>query len=269
MSVTVSVTVNDPAVGLRLSAALDAARGAGEILLRHWGKLSGYELKGAVDPVSRADRESEAFLRDRLVGAFPDDGFVGEEGMAQAGASGFRWVADPLDGTTNFVHGHPIFAVSIAVERDREFVAGCIHVPVLRETFHAARGGGAFLDGRPIHVSNTSVLGRALVATGFPYNQREVVDDLVAKVRAALGAVQGLRRVGAAAVDLAYLAAGRLDGYWEQGLAAWDVAAGQVIVEEAGGRVTDWAGGPHDPWTGPILASNGVLHERLKGLLFG
>ena len=262
------MSFTEPAITARLEAAVAAARGAGDVLMGHWGRLAGYEHKGVVDLVSRADRESEAFLRDRLLRAFPDDAFVGEEGSAEAGRSGYRFIVDPLDGTTNFVHGHPVFAVSIAVERAGELLAGCVHAPVARETFHAVRGGGAFVDDRPIRVSATAELDRSLLATGFPYNQREIVDELVARVRAALTRAQGIRRSGSAATDMCYLAAGRLDGYWEQGLAAWDVAAGQVIVEEAGGRVTDWAGKAHDPWTGPILASNGLLHDGLRALLF-
>jgi myo-inositol-1(or 4)-monophosphatase len=258
----------DDSIRIRLELAIRVARGAGRVLLRHLGRLDGYRRKGDVDLVSAADHASQDYLLRRILRAFPDDGVLAEEGGDTKGATGFRWVVDPCDGTTNFVHGHPVFAVSVGVVRDGVPVAGCVHVPAMGETFHAAAGGGAFLNGRPIRVSAVDTLDAALLASGFPYYRRDAVDRLLALVGRAIRHGQGFRRAGAAAVDLCWLAAGRLDGFWEEGLHAWDVAAGEVIVREAGGRVTGFDGGPHSLAAGRTVASNGLIHDELRGVLF-
>jgi myo-inositol-1(or 4)-monophosphatase len=264
--------------------AADAARSAGAILMSHYGRLAGFDRKGAVDLVSVADRESEAFLRETLLGAFPDDGLLGEEGSRHEGTSGYRWIADPLDGTTNFVHTHPMFCVSIGLERSAErraeapdapgsdrggrVVGGCVYLPYYDELFRAAEGEGAFLNDRPIRVSRTATVNDAVLASGFPYNRRQTVDDLLAIVRRAVVHALGFRRSGSAAIDLCYVASGRCDGFWEQDLHPWDLAGGEIIVREAGGRVTDWAGGPHSITAGRTLASNGIIHDELRRALF-
>jgi myo-inositol-1(or 4)-monophosphatase len=253
----------------RTATADAAVREAGEALMRHLGRLPGFDRKGAVDLVTAADREVEALLHRRLLGPFPADAFLGEEG-GEGGSEGadWRWIVDPLDGTTNFVHAYPVFAVSVALQHRGRTVYGCVHAPALRETFRAVAGRGATLDGTPIRVSRTASVADALLATGAPYNRREVVDDLLRLVRRGILQAHGIRREGSGALDLAWLAAGRLDGFWEQGLHAWDVAAGILLVEEAGGRVTGWDLGPHDLYRGPLLASNGTLHAELHGTLF-
>jgi myo-inositol-1(or 4)-monophosphatase len=253
----------------RVAAALDAAHAAGDLIRSRLGHAGRVDHKSAVDTVSETDRAAEALLRDRLLGAFPRDALLAEEGSASDGDSGWRWVVDPIDGTTNFIHGHPAFAVSIGLERDGRAVAGCVHAPAWRETFHAVEGEGAFLDGSPIRVSAVDRLDDALLATGFPYNRREIVDDLLRQVRAGVCAAQGIRRCGSAALDLCFVASGRLDGYWEQGLHPWDMAAGVLIVREAGGTVTDFDGSGFDLGSGRIVASNGRIHAGLQDTIAG
>jgi myo-inositol-1(or 4)-monophosphatase len=253
----------------RIELGLQAARRAGEVLARHHAAPRTFERKGEVDLVTAADREAEEVLRALLLGAHPGDGFLGEEGGRADCESGWLWIVDPLDGTTNFVHRYPMFAVSIGLVHDGVPAFGCVHAPALGETFHAVRGGGAFLDGRPIGVSAVERVAESLLASGFPYNRREIVDELLARLRRVLMAGHGFRREGAAALDLCWVACGRLDGFWEQGLHAWDVAAGTLIVEEAGGRVTGFDGGPHDLFAGSTVASNGRIHDELRRLLFG
>jgi len=243
---------------------------AGDLLMSYFGRLSGFGLKGQVDLVTVADQATEAHVRERLLSAFPGDSFLGEEGGAGPGGNEgpWRWIVDPLDGTTNFVHTHPVFAVSIALQYEGRTVYGCVHAPALRETFRAVAGAGATLNGAPIRVSGTALVAESLLATGAPYNRRDIVDSLLRPIRRAILNAHGLRREGSAAMDLAWLAAGRLDGYSEEGLHAWDVAAGILLVEEAGGRVTSWDLGPHDLYRGPLLASNGRIHDPLPRVLF-
>lgn len=253
----------------RVEAADAAALAAGEALMGHFGRLAGYDRKGVVDLVTAADRQVEALLQRLLLGPFPGDAFLGEEG-GEAGTEGatWRWIVDPLDGTTNFVHTYPAFAVSIALQHRGRTVLGIVHAPALGETFRAVAGGGATRNGAPLRVSAVDRVADALLATGAPYNRRDVVDDLLALVRRGILHAHGIRREGSAALDLAWLAAGRLDGFWEQGLHAWDVAAGILLVEEAGGRVTGWDLCDHDLYRGPLLASNGRLHDALHEALF-
>lgn len=242
---------------------------AGALLMRHLGRLDGYDRKGAVELVSAADRESQDLIVARVRAAFPGDAVLAEEGADLPGTSGFRWIVDPLDGTTNFVHSHPAFAVSIGLDLHGDLVAGVVHAPALGETFAAVRGGGATLNGEPIRVSRTAVLDDALLASGFPYYRRQAVDRLLSLVARAILAAQGFRRMGSAALDLCWLAAGRLDGYFEEGLLPWDVAGGIVVLREAGGVVTGFDGGPFELASGRILASNGLIHPELREALFG
>jgi myo-inositol-1(or 4)-monophosphatase len=252
----------------RLALAKAAAYDAGKILLKFWGRLSGYDRKGNLDLVSEADRASEQYLLERILGRFPADSVIGEESGTREGDSGYSWIVDPLDGTTNFVHGHPIFAVSIAVADRSGTQAGVIYLPTTRELFWGARGMGAWRNETRLSVSGTGELNDSLIATGHPYNRRQVVETILEDWRRMILHVQGVRRMGAAAVDLAFVAAGRFDGFWERGLKPWDTAAGQLLVEEAGGRVTGFSGQEYSPFNPDITASNGRIHDRLLDALF-
>lgn len=245
-----------------LEVAVAAAEAAGEVLHSGFGREQTVRYKGEVDLVTEVDERAEAVIGEVLREAFPAYGMLAEEGGRRQGEGDSRWIVDPLDGTTNYAHGLPIFAVSIALERAGEVVLGVVHDPMRGETYLAERGGGATLDGEPIRVSDTDEPIRALLVTGFPYDR--------ADMRAAVGLfgrltelTQGVRRLGAAALDLCYVAAGRLDAYYEKGLHAWDVAAGSLIIKEAGGRITDYRGRELDLEGREVVASNGLLHPVL------
>jgi myo-inositol-1(or 4)-monophosphatase len=227
-----------------LELAREAARRAAEVIKAWRSRLDGADYKGPVDPVTRADVEAEAAITDLLRAERPDDGVLAEEGSEADSKSGRRWVVDPLDGTVNFLHGVPQVAVSIALEVDGETSLGVIRDVFRSEEYTAASGGGAFLNGEPIRVSACSDLGRALVSTGFAYDRYERPGHYAAQIGAVLGRAQGIRRAGAAAIDLAWVACGRLDGHWEFDLSPWDVAAGFVLVTEAGGEVLGFDGPP-------------------------
>ena len=225
------------------------------------------EMKGIVDPVTAADREAEAAIVEALGTHRGSDAIMAEEGGGTIGADRI-WIIDPLDGTVNFVHGVPHVAVSIALFEARKPLVGVIHDVYRGDVYAAGRGTGATLNGKPISVSSTPDLGAGLIAPGFPYDRRERADRYAADVAKALREVRGLRRMGAAALDLAYVAAGRFDGYWERNLAPWDVAAGVLLVIEAGGRVTDLSGAEFGiDGFDSILATNGAIHDRLRGAL--
>ena len=247
--------------------ATAAAAHAGALLRERYGGRQHVSFKSAIDLVTTVDREAEGLIVAALRAAFPDHGIIAEESPAMAGRGDHRWYVDPLDGTTNFAHGFPQFAVSIALEAGEEVVLGVVHDPMREETFVATRGGGARLNGTPIGVSDVTSLGRSLVASGFPYDVQERVDFYDAFWREALRRAQGVRRVGSAALDLCYVACGRFDAFWEWKLQAWDVAAGCLIVEEAGGRVSDLAGAPHRLTGGRTAASNGHVHGELLGMI--
>lgn len=245
-----------------LEAALGAARAAGEVLSEGFGLRREVRYKGEVDLVTEMDERAEEIIREALLGAYPSYGVLAEEGGALRGEEDARWIVDPLDGTTNYAHDLPIFAVSIALEKAGEVVLGVVHDPMREETFVAERGRGARLNGRPMSVSDTDELVRALVVTGFPYDRDDVPAALELFGRFSMVA-QGMRRLGAAALDLCYVAAGRLDAYYELGIHPWDVAAGNLVLEEAGGRITDYRGDPFDLERGELVASNGRLHPAL------
>lgn len=253
-------------------AAERVARAAGEEILRRYrvSGQSGAEVKGRErDLVTEADRASEAIILAALRREFPGDGIVAEESSPEYLRSGRVWVVDPLDGTVNFVHGVPQFAVSIGFMVDGVPRAGCVHAPVMRETYAADLDGGATLDGVPIRVSSEGDLRRSLLVTGFPYQRNEDPRNNLANfARLALHA-RGVRRFGSAALDLAFVAAGRLDGYWELWLSPWDTCAGVCLVRAAGGTVTG-IHGRGDPVGGDtILATNGRIHDSLDGMLDG
>lgn len=245
-----------------LEVAVEAARAAGELLRGRFGAKQTVRYKGEVDIVTEVDERAERMVSEILLGAFPAYGMLAEEGGELSGEGDACWVVDPLDGTTNYAHGLPIFSVSIALERRGEAVLGVVHDPMRGETYVAERGEGATLNGEPIGVSDTGELIQALLVTGFPYDRDQVPAALDLFGRFTLLS-QSMRRLGSAALDLCYVASGRLDGYYERGIHAWDMAAGALIVEEAGGKVTDYRGGELDLGGREVVASNGHLHPAL------
>jgi myo-inositol-1(or 4)-monophosphatase len=247
--------------------ALQAARRGGRILCGYFGNLSRIEKKGRTDLVTEADLASEKAIIETIGAHFPHHGILAEESGRHGGDGRGVWIIDPLDGTTNFAHNLPVFAVSIAYAEEGVVRHGTILNPVHGELFQASAGCGATRNGRPIQVSGTSRLDSALLMTGFPYDLDDVLDGVMKRLKACLGAVQGVRRPGAAALDLCDVACGRCDGFWEERLKPWDTAAGALIVTEAGGRVTDFGGRPFLPEMPAILATNGLLHSALRDLL--
>lgn len=226
--------------------------------------------KGAIDLVTEADVAVEREIRARVERRFPSHTFLGEEsGGSSAAGAPFRWIVDPIDGTTNFAHGLALFCTSIALEIDGQVMVGAIYDPMADELFTAERGHGARLNGRPIAVTSEHTLIDALLVTGFPYTASHERTEQLAIFAAFLAESRAVRRLGSAALDLCNVAAGRFDAFWEQNLNAWDVAAGALLVEEAGGRVTDYRGGPYSAFGREIVASNGALHPRLLDVITG
>ena len=248
-----------------IEAAISAAREAGKVLREGFGWQHSVRYKGEVDIVTEVDEQAERVIKEILLGAFPSYGMLAEESGRSSGQEDARWIVDPLDGTTNYAHGLPLFAVSIALERAGEVVVGVVHDPMREETYLAQRGGGATLNGESIRVSDTDEPIQALIATGFPYDRAEMPEALELFGRFA-GITRGMRRLGSTALDLCYVAAGRLDGYYERGIWAWDIAAGGLILEEAGGKVTDYRGAGLNLEGRQIVASNGRLHSAIMEL---
>lgn len=248
---------------------------AGRCLLDHAARLGTIrtEFKGRRELVTVADRAAEDVIVRGLLEGCPEHAILAEEGVHTpqglvSETRPFTWIIDPLDGTTNFVHGLPIYCVAIGLAHEGKVVLGVVHAPVLGKTYRAIRGGGATCNGDPIRVTETDEVADALVATGFAYDRNEPGhDDNVAKIQAVLPACRDLRRMGSAELDLCHVAAGHYDGYWEMYLQPYDVAAGAVIVEEAGGRVTDLAGGDDWLFGGQVLATNGRVHDELRRLV--
>lgn len=251
-----------------IEVAFEAARAAGGILRDGFGGDQAVRYKGEVDLVTEVDERSEKVIKEILLGAFPSHGVLAEEGGSLAGEDDARWIVDPLDGTVNYAHGLPIFAVSIALERAGEVVLGVVYDPIREEMYTAERGGGATLNGRPVRVSDTDELIRALIVTGFPYDREKLPEALEVFGRFSR-LTRGMRRLGSTALDICYVASGRLDGYYERGIWAWDVAAAGLILEEAGGRVTDYKGGRPDLEGREIVASNGPLHRAMLDVIRG
>lgn len=247
--------------------AVQAALKGGQVLMQKFGRVLSIARKGAVDLVTDADREAEAAIVSVLRGTFPRHDILAEEADYGCRGSNYRWIVDPLDGTTNYAHGFPWFAVSIALEVEGEVCLGVIYNPFHGEMFVAEKGRGAFLNDIQVFVSTTGKLSDSLLATGFPYDRKESpvnnYDHFVNFQQAA----QACRRAGAASLDLAYTAAGRFDGYWEMKLKPWDVAAGKLLVEEAGGSISDFDGQPFDIYGRECLASNGLIHEPMRDVL--
>jgi myo-inositol-1(or 4)-monophosphatase len=260
------MAVRSPLINVMAGAALKAARG----LIRDFGEVEQLQVsvKGPGQFVTAADLKAERILRAELGKARPGYGFLMEEsGETQGGDVHHRWIVDPLDGTTNFLHGIPQFAISIALERDGEIVAGVVYEPLRDEMFWSEKGAGAFVNDRRLRVSGRRHLAEAVIGTGFPFIGRGDRRAYLETLDAVMGATAGVRRLGAAALDLAFVAAGRLDGFWEFGLSPWDIAAGILLVREAGGYVTDLAGGHNMLATGDVLAANDHLHLPLARLL--
>ncbi len=247
--------------------AIRAARAAGRIHLQRLSRIHVSRKTSEIDLVTEADNESEAAVIDIIQRAFPTHAILAEESGPSNHTSAHRWIIDPLDGTTNYAHAFPAFCVSIAYEYKGRVEFGVVFDALHKECFVACRGKGAFLNGKRIRVSRTATLSSALVGTGFPYDRRERRRFYLCFWEEFMMRTQGIRRTGSAALDLGNVACGRLDGFWEFGLKAWDVAAGSLIVQEAGGRVTNMDGTPLDLGAGEILVSNGLIHDEMLDVL--
>jgi myo-inositol-1(or 4)-monophosphatase len=253
---------------LERRVAVDAARAAGRLLRDELSGARRIEFKGSpTNLVTEMDQRAEREILTRLRASFPDDAILAEEGGAARGRSGRRWIVDPLDGTTNYAHGLPIFGVSIGLQAEGRVVLGVVYDPTRDELYVAERGRGATLNDAPIAVSGTSSLDASLLVTGFPYNIRETGDTNLDEYAAFSVRARAVRRLGSAVLDLAYVASGRFDAYWELRLSAWDVAAGSLLVEEAGGRVTGIDGRPMNVDAPTLVASNGKVHDAVLRVL--
>ena len=255
-----------------LNFAIQTARDAGAILTDKLGRVTQVRSKGDINLVTEADLAAERLIIERIKSHYPRHSILAEESgatesvIAIPGSSEWKWIVDPLDGTTNFAHGYPCFCVSIALERQGRIEIGVVYDPTRDEMFAAERGSGAALNGRKIQVSLVEELNSAMLCTGFPYDVRERPHFALDFTNFTMEA-QAVRRDGSAALDLAYVACGRFDGFWEDGLNPWDVAAGVLLIEEAGGLVTDFNGGPLDIYTPKVLVSNGRIHDDMMRVL--
>ncbi len=250
-----------------LRVATEIARRAGALLLDGFERRHTLELKSAYEVVTEMDRASESLIVTAISRAFPDHAIVAEEGSGIEQDSPFLWVIDPLDGTNNYAHAFPFFAVSIALLEQGALRLGVVFDPLRDELFVAERDAGAWCNNRRLHVSATPSLAASLVSTGFPYDYAASTENNAAQFDRVQARTQGVRRAGAAALDLAYVAAGRLDAHWELRLKPWDSAAGALLIQEAGGRLSDWRGNAWDPWNDRLIASNGHIHNELIAAL--
>jgi myo-inositol-1(or 4)-monophosphatase len=249
---------------LFLTTAIEAVVKAGDLQLEQFGREIRIDKKGAIDLVTEVDLAVERMFRAMIAARFPDHQILAEEmGGADEVPAGPCWIFDPIDGTTNYAHGLPIFCASLALEIDGVPEIAAIYDPTRRELFTAERDGGAYLNGRRLHVSAAVDLVDALLVTGFPYDVHRRVDEIVGLFGEFVARARAVRRLGSAAIDLCYVAAGRMDGFWETDLKAWDIAAGALIVAEADGRVTNTDGGPFVSRSGHVLATNGHLHDAM------
>jgi myo-inositol-1(or 4)-monophosphatase len=249
---------------LFLSSAIEAVVRAGDIMMARFGRDMRIDKKGTIDLVTEVDVAVERMFRALVADRFPDHAVLAEElGGGRSIPAGPCWVFDPIDGTTNFAHGVPIFCASLALEIDGRAEVAAVYDPNRRELFTAERGGGAHLNGRRIKVSAAADLVDAMLVTGFPYDVHDRVEEIVGLFGAFVGRARAVRRLGSAAIDLCYVAAGRMDGFWESDLNPWDIAGGALIVAEAGGRVTDLEGKPFNSRAGHVLASNQLLHDAM------
>jgi myo-inositol-1(or 4)-monophosphatase len=250
-----------------LSAAVRASRIAGAIVRRGFRSEQAVEFKGFADPVTQFDKASEEAAVGHLLSRFPGHSILTEEKLSREADTSHRWIIDPLDGTVNFTHRIPFVSVSIALELEGRIAVGVVYNPVLEELYTAIRGGGACLNGKPIHVSSASEIGKSLVATGFPYARDGRIEELMKPMPVFLRDYQGYRRLGSATMDLVYVARGSFEGFYEENLKPWDTAAGILLVEEAGGRVTDYYGNPYSVRGNTILATNGLIHSPMADML--
>jgi myo-inositol-1(or 4)-monophosphatase len=252
-----------------LDFAIELAREAGDVLKHYMDREKHVELKGQANLVTIADKESEALVIRRIVEQYPAHGILAEEsGISGAReTSSSKWIIDPLDGTTNFAHQYPFFCVSIAFEHNGQVLCGAVYDPCRDEMFSGARGMGSFVNGRRLRVSDVDKLAGGLILTGFPYGVRQKMKTAMSQFEAFLFQSQAVRRGGSAALDLCYIALARCDGFWEMDLHPWDTAAGLVILEEAGGRVTDFSGKPFSIYGKEIVASNNSIHEEMVDVL--
>ncbi|HEX9263351.1 MAG TPA: inositol monophosphatase family protein [Candidatus Binatia bacterium] len=247
-----------------MKVAWDAANSAGEIIRQNWQRPKTIDYKGAIDLVTSVDRESERTIVEVIRRSFPDHSILAEEETDVRGAQNqYRWIIDPLDGTTNFAHGYPQFCISLALEHNAKVIVGIVYDPIRDECFKAALGQGSTLNDRPIRTSTTEELDKALLATGFPYDRRDFADFYLTYFKAFMTRSQGIRRGGSAALDLCYVACGRLDGFWELKLKPWDTAAASLIVAEAGGKLSDFFANPFTIWGQETLASNDLIHDEM------
>jgi myo-inositol-1(or 4)-monophosphatase len=250
-----------------LKAAIEAAREAGQMLRENLDASREIIYKGEVDLVTNFDNRSQQMIFDRLVKNFPHHDFVAEEGLDQEKGSAYRWIIDPLDGTTNYAHRFPFFSVSIALEFIGQIVCGVVYDPMRNETFSGTKGNGAFLNGDRIKVSALNDLDKSLLATGFPYDLRESEENNIAHFNHFVTRAQAIRRCGSAALDLCYVACGRFDGFWELKLKPWDVAAASLIVQEAGGHLTDFKNKEFSIHSHETLGTNGLIHQQMLDVL--
>jgi myo-inositol-1(or 4)-monophosphatase len=252
-----------------LKTAVTAARRAGDIILNNLGNLSAADVqtKQAFDFVTKVDQWSESVIIKTIQEKFPSHSFLAEETLKQADAGTCRWIIDPLDGTTNYIHGYPVFSVSIALEYGGEMLMGVVFDPLRDELFHAVKDGGAFLNDKKIRVSGTTTLAGSLIATGFPFKAKDMLELYLSAFRKIFFEVSDIRRAGSAAVDLAYVAAGRCEGFFELNLGPWDMAAGGLLIIEAGGTVTDFGGGQDFLSTGNIVAGNNHIQPQILQII--
>jgi myo-inositol-1(or 4)-monophosphatase len=249
-----------------LEAGREAAYSGAAVLKKYWGNVGSIQQKtSSSDLVTIADKQSEEAIIKVLKSHFPLHSILAEEsGLQELKDSEYLWVIDPLDGTTNYTHNYPMVSISIALKSKEQILAGIVYNPILEEFFYAEKGHGAFLNDKPIKVSSTKELNASLLATGFAYDKKKSPETNYKEFTYFTQLTHGVRRGGSAALDLAYVATGRLDGYWERGLQAWDVAAGSLLVEEAGGRVSSYDNSPLDIYTGKVLASNTLIHDSIS-----
>jgi myo-inositol-1(or 4)-monophosphatase len=250
-----------------LKIAVETAKEAGLMLKQHINETGEIHFKGKIDLVTNFDNQAQSLIFNRLFSFFPDHDFLAEEGLRKEQGAEYRWIIDPLDGTTNYAHHFPVFTVSLALERNGEIVLGVVYDPMREEMFSSLKGAGAFLNEKGIKVSSINQLDKSLIATGFPYDIRESQVNNIAHFNNFLIRVQGIRRCGSAALDLCYVACGRFDGFWELKLQPWDMAAGVLIVQEAGGRISDFQHEDFDIFGEEILATNGLIHHQMVEVL--
>jgi myo-inositol-1(or 4)-monophosphatase len=261
--------VTDPSTSEYLQTAIDAVRQGGDLQRARFGSVLDIRKKGEIDLVTEVDVAIERMIRALIADRHPGHDVLAEElgGPGPGPRSPYCWIVDPLDGTTNFAHGLPLFCCTVALEVAGRLEVGAVYDPTRDELFTAERGNGAFLNGNRLQVSGAARLIDALLVTGFPYSMQQNLPELLGLFGAYLGRARAVRRLGSAALDICYVAAGRMDGFWEQGINAWDIAAGVLLVEEAGGRLTALDGGPFDLHSGRIIASNGLIHGEMVDVI--